>query len=137
MSEFSPEELDKIGMIRPTRYCECIKQVFTATPCESCDKLRVSCNSQSDALEQKDARIQLYEKALRKIAITEYHDYAMPNTWEHIEIAETALETAGGSEPGSIKQRLDMLDQFEEAERISEHVSSLTETVPDQGKDDG
>jgi len=45
--------------------------------------------------------------------------------------------TVGGSEPGSTKQRLDMLDQFEEAERISEHVSSLTETVPDQGKDDG
>ena len=41
-------------------------------------------------------------------------------------------ETAGDSEPGSTKQRLDMLDQFEEAERIAEHVSNLTKTDGDK-----
>ena len=40
-------------------------------------------------------------------------------------------QTAGDSEPGSTKQRLDMLDQFEEAERIAEHVSNLTKTDGD------
>ena len=44
-------------------------------------------------------------------------------------------QSAGDSEPGSTKQRLDMLDQFEEAERIAEHVSNLTKT--DGERNDG
>lgn len=124
MSELSPEELDKIGMIRPIRYCECIKQVFTATPCESCDKLRVSCNSQSDALVQKDKLLALLrwdKKTLVK------KDDLLAARIEQLEAALAPMAKAHKSNrPYNEITLHDLRVAFD-----------LLGSIPDQSKDDG
>ena len=85
--------------------------------------------SLSRSIDMRDKRIEQLEAALEK-----YGEH-LPECTKKQLFCDCGLLTvrrsAGDSEPGSTKQRLDMLDQFEEAERIAEHVSNLTKTDGD------